>query len=143
MEISFSDIDVDDLVGCSELFVSIFKEPPWNEDWEVEDAFERLGDFLACPKTIAIKAESGGHICGFFPDSLARQANCPPCFGSRTDGCHGLSTAAPGAVAWVSDFKLRLNIGCMQMYLQSYPQRPGKQWGQRCILHYSKRYFRQ
>ena len=42
MEIKFSNIDHDDLVECSDLFVSIFKEPPWNENWDIEDAFDRL-----------------------------------------------------------------------------------------------------
>ncbi|WP_419661337.1 uncharacterized protein Dvar_17650 [Desulfosarcina variabilis str. Montpellier] len=42
MEIVFSDIDHEDLVHCSELFVSAFKESPWNEDWDIKDAFERL-----------------------------------------------------------------------------------------------------
>jgi len=65
MKIIFSDIDHNDLVDCSELFVSAFKESPWNEDWDIKDAFERLSTFLAYPKTIAVKAESEGRICGF------------------------------------------------------------------------------
>ena len=50
MKITFSDIDHDDLVICSELFVSIFKEPPWNEAWDIEDAFERLNTFFSSKK---------------------------------------------------------------------------------------------
>ena len=31
----------------------------------MEDAFERLSDFLAAPKSLAIKAMRNGNICGF------------------------------------------------------------------------------
>ena len=72
MEIVYSDVDHDHLAYCSELFVSTFKEPPWNEDWDIEDAFERLSAFLACPKTIAIKAEFKGRICGFLMGEIER-----------------------------------------------------------------------
>ena len=65
MEFKLSSIDEDDLVGCSELYVATFRESPWNEEWSTEDAFERLGDFLACPKPLAIKAMRNGNICGF------------------------------------------------------------------------------
>jgi ribosomal protein S18 acetylase RimI-like enzyme len=72
MEIIFSEIDHDDLVDCSELFVSIFKEPPWNENWDIEDAFERLSTFLSSPKTISFKAEAEGRICGFLIGEIQR-----------------------------------------------------------------------
>jgi len=65
MEFKLSSIDEDDLVGCSELYVATFRESPWNEEWSMEDAFERLSDFLACPKSLAIKAMRNGNICGF------------------------------------------------------------------------------
>ncbi|HEB93094.1 MAG TPA: GNAT family N-acetyltransferase [Gammaproteobacteria bacterium] len=39
--------------------------PPWNEEWSMEDAFERLSDFLACPKSIAIKVLQNENMCGF------------------------------------------------------------------------------
>jgi ribosomal protein S18 acetylase RimI-like enzyme len=70
MEIIFSDIDEDDLVGCSELYVATFRDSPWNEEWSTEDAFERLSDFLASPKSIAVKAIHNGNICGFLLGQL-------------------------------------------------------------------------
>ncbi len=65
MEIEIQNIDEDDLVECSELFVSTFKESPWNEEWSTEDAFERLRDFLACPNSFALKAIQNNQISGF------------------------------------------------------------------------------
>ena len=65
MEFKLSSIDEDDLVSCSELYVATFRESPWNEEWSTEDAFESLSDFLACPKSLSIKAMRNGNICGF------------------------------------------------------------------------------
>ena len=65
MEFVFSSIDEDDLVACSGLYVATFRESPWNEEWSMEDAFERLSDFLSAPKSLAIKAMQNGNICGF------------------------------------------------------------------------------
>jgi ribosomal protein S18 acetylase RimI-like enzyme len=65
MEVKLSNIDEDDLIACSELYVTVFREPPWNEVWSTEDAFERLSDFLACSKSIALKAVKDREICGF------------------------------------------------------------------------------
>ena len=65
MEIVFSEMEEDDLVACSELFAATFGRPPWNENWNTEDAFMRLSDFLATPNAIAIKALHGGALCAF------------------------------------------------------------------------------
>lgn len=65
MDLIFSDIDEDDLVACSELYVDTFHEPPWNEEWSTEDVFKRLSDFLACLNTVAIKVVYKGNISGF------------------------------------------------------------------------------
>ena len=65
MELQFSIIDEDDLTACAELYVATFRESPWNEEWSTEDAFERLSDFLAAPKCLAIKAMNNGSLCGF------------------------------------------------------------------------------
>lgn len=70
MEIA--NIENDDLVECSRLYVSIFKEPPWNEEWSIEDAFERLSDFLACPNTVSLKAVRDGEIIGFLAGEIQK-----------------------------------------------------------------------
>jgi len=65
MELEFSIIEEDELAACAELYVATFRESPWNEEWSTEDAFERLSDFLAAPKSLAIKATNNGSLCGF------------------------------------------------------------------------------
>lgn len=64
MEIEFSSIDEDDLPSCAELFVASFREAPWNEQWSIADASERLSGFLSHPNAIAIKASYNGFLCG-------------------------------------------------------------------------------
>ena len=63
--LSFADLEDDDLLPCAELFVESFKQPPWNETWDVEDAFDRLSDFLHCPKCVAFKVGYQNDIVGF------------------------------------------------------------------------------
>ncbi|WP_200286490.1 hypothetical protein, partial [Rhabdochromatium marinum] len=65
MEVQINDLNQDDLVECAALYVSVFKESPWNETWSTEDAFEHLSDFLACPNTIALKGTKNNRILGF------------------------------------------------------------------------------
>ncbi|MCU7816090.1 MAG: GNAT family N-acetyltransferase [Candidatus Thiodiazotropha sp. (ex Rostrolucina anterorostrata)] len=65
MALILLNIDKDDLVACSELYVNTFYELPWNEEWNTEDIFERLSDFLVCPNTVAIKFVHQGNISGF------------------------------------------------------------------------------
>lgn len=65
-------LENDDLVECSRLYASIFKEPPWNEEWSIEDAFERLSDFQACPNTVSLKAVNNGQIIGFLSGEIQK-----------------------------------------------------------------------
>jgi aminoglycoside 6'-N-acetyltransferase I len=80
MEILFSDIDEDDLVDCSELYVATFRASPWNEEWSTEDAFERLSDFLASPKSIAVKATHNRNICGFLIGEIQQWNGASFCY---------------------------------------------------------------
>ena len=74
MNLELTDIDEDDLVECAELFVTTFKELPWNEKWATDDAFDRLASLLGCPNTISAKTISNGHIHGFLIGEVHRIA---------------------------------------------------------------------
>ncbi|MFD2113905.1 GNAT family N-acetyltransferase, partial [Thiorhodococcus fuscus] len=65
MNAKIENLNQDDLVECAELYADAFKEPPWEETWSTEDAFERLNNFLACPNTIALKRVENNRILGF------------------------------------------------------------------------------
>jgi len=64
-DLTFSDLDEDDLLECAGLLAESFKQPPWNEAWKIEDAFERLLDFIVSPKAVAIKVVHQDKIIGF------------------------------------------------------------------------------
>ncbi len=53
--------------------VLTFKQASWNEEWSNDDdTFERLSDFLACPKSIGIKAVYDKKIVGFLLGEVQR-----------------------------------------------------------------------
>ena len=59
-EISPAEID-----ACAELFVSVFSNPPWNENWTFSTAQKRLSDCLMTPGFTGLAHEDGGVIHGF------------------------------------------------------------------------------
>jgi len=65
MEVIVDQLDIDDLVECSDLYVSTFIAEPWNETWNKDDAFDRLNDFLSSPNSVALKAVCNNEILGF------------------------------------------------------------------------------
>ncbi|MBD2537064.1 GNAT family N-acetyltransferase [Nostoc flagelliforme FACHB-838] len=53
------------LKECANLFVSVFSNPPWNENWEIESAFNRLEDFYNMPWSHSVVAILEERIIGF------------------------------------------------------------------------------
>lgn len=61
------------LTACVSLYVETFKAPPWNESWSVEDAGQRLRDFLDTPRAYGVCATtSHGELVGFALGHLER-----------------------------------------------------------------------
>ncbi|MEV0136433.1 GNAT family N-acetyltransferase [Dactylosporangium sp. NPDC050688] len=62
-----------DLNPCALLFVATFNAPPWSESWRVEDATQRLADFLATPRAhgVGLRAQDG-ELLGFAIGHLER-----------------------------------------------------------------------
>lgn len=55
-----------DLAACSSLYAETFNAPPWNEDWRVADAAQRLRDILATPRAHGVCASTAdGAMTGF------------------------------------------------------------------------------
>jgi aminoglycoside 6'-N-acetyltransferase I len=53
------------LKECADLFISVFSNPPWNEDWEIESALNRLEDLYDMPRQHSILAIVEDQIIGF------------------------------------------------------------------------------
>ena len=62
-----------DLAACAALYVEAFNAPPWNESWRLEDATQRLGDFLATPRSLGIAlSDPDDRMIGFALGHLER-----------------------------------------------------------------------
>jgi aminoglycoside 6'-N-acetyltransferase I len=53
------------LKQCADLFISVFSNPPWNEDWEIESALNRLEDLYDMPRQHSVVAIVEDQIIGF------------------------------------------------------------------------------
>lgn len=61
------------LDACVSLYVDTFNAPPWNESWNVDDAAQRLGDFLVTPRAYGVcSLDSDGEVLGFALGHLER-----------------------------------------------------------------------
>lgn len=62
-----------DLNTCASLYVATFNAPPWSESWRVEDATQRLADFLATPRAHGVCLSApDGELLGFAIGHLER-----------------------------------------------------------------------
>lgn len=80
MEIEITNINDSDLINCAKLYVAIFREYPWNEDWSMEVALERLSDLLNIPKPVALKITYDGKLCGFLIGRIQRWTGETSCY---------------------------------------------------------------
>ena len=61
----FEPIDSSHLKGCSNLYVEVFNDSPWNESWSFETASKRLEDCYATPGFYGIVAIEENKVSGF------------------------------------------------------------------------------
>ena len=61
----FAPIDSSHLKGCSNLYVEVFNDSPWNESWSFETASKRLEDCYATPGFHGIVAIEENKVSGF------------------------------------------------------------------------------
>jgi aminoglycoside 6'-N-acetyltransferase I len=55
----------EDINACAELFVTVFSNPPWNENWTIDAARKRLAGCAGAPDFVGIMLEDSGAIHGF------------------------------------------------------------------------------
>lgn len=58
-------VDEDDIIGCSKLYIKVFSEKPWVEVWEIERVESRLLHFFNSQGFAGFIAESDNEILGF------------------------------------------------------------------------------
>jgi aminoglycoside 6'-N-acetyltransferase I len=62
--LSIRPFEAGDLDECTALYVSVFAEPPWNEEWTPADARRHLEQTCKTPGFVGLVALDGGHIVG-------------------------------------------------------------------------------
>jgi aminoglycoside 6'-N-acetyltransferase I len=61
----FWPIEEKDIQGCAEVFVTVFGNPPWNENWDIADAKARLEEIYHTPGFHGIFVASDYETLGF------------------------------------------------------------------------------
>ena len=54
-----------DLEPHAQLYTAVFNGQPWNENWSVTNASQRLNCYRSTPNFIGIEAQEGGNLLGF------------------------------------------------------------------------------
>lgn len=64
------------LPGCASLYVDTFNAPAWNESWTRPAAQQRLGDYLATPRSVGVcLVEDEDQVIGFALGHLERSSD--------------------------------------------------------------------
>ncbi len=58
-------LELSQLSSCGDLFIEAFKTPPWNEQWEIAAAIDRLTRAYETPGGYSVVAIEDGAILGF------------------------------------------------------------------------------
>lgn len=61
----FKTVEENDLNTCSNLFLSVFNEEPWNDKWTMEKAEQYLTDFYWTPGFLGVSAIENEEMIGF------------------------------------------------------------------------------
>lgn len=61
---TFTDMDIADLREYTELFVSVFNSPPWNDRWTMLTAKLRIGELLNTGNCVGKAAYENGELLG-------------------------------------------------------------------------------
>jgi aminoglycoside 6'-N-acetyltransferase I len=61
----FRPIEEKDIPDCAEVFVEVFGNEPWNEEWHIADAQARLEEMAHTPGFQGVLAASDGKALGF------------------------------------------------------------------------------
>ncbi|GGP08105.1 GNAT family N-acetyltransferase [Oceanobacillus neutriphilus] len=61
----FRIVEEEDLIICSKLFLTVFNEEPWNDEWTLETAQQYLSNFYQTPGFLGVSAVENNEIVGF------------------------------------------------------------------------------
>lgn len=61
----FKQLTEKDLSACAKVFVDIFNDEPWNDEWSFERAEQYISDFYHTPNFLGILVLEKGEVLGF------------------------------------------------------------------------------
>ncbi len=62
---NYRQFDRNDILPCTETFIQVFNQEPWNDKWTTERAQQYLQDFTHTPGFIGVIAEDQSGVAGF------------------------------------------------------------------------------
>lgn len=63
--IEFKPLKEEDLDACTQAFVDIFNDDPWNDEWTFERARQYISDFYHTPHFVGVLAMENDQVVGF------------------------------------------------------------------------------
>ena len=63
--VNFTHVERANLTECAGLFVNVFNNPPWDENWDVEAAWQRLDDCIRTPGFYGLIASINDEVVAF------------------------------------------------------------------------------
>ena len=62
---NINQLELTELGSCADLYVSVFNQEPWNDEWTIEMAQTRLTEMLNTPGSLGYTANSEVEVIGF------------------------------------------------------------------------------
>jgi len=62
----FVELSPNDIEPCARLYVATFNAPPWNENWNIKGALERIQFLMGIPTSLGFKLIQNQEIVGFW-----------------------------------------------------------------------------
>jgi len=78
MELELDEMTGDNVAACAPVFMAAFTRPPWNEDWNLQEAEEVIRGMVSEPTfwgiVVYLESELVGFLCGRVNDDGAEQS---------------------------------------------------------------------
>lgn len=75
VELAFRSMQPEDLEPCVDLYRTLFREPPWREDWKHSTARQRLEELFGAPNRFCFGGWDGKDLAAFCLGRLITRAD--------------------------------------------------------------------
>lgn len=64
MKLDYKNMTQDELLDCATLFAKCFQQDPWNEEWTIQQALDRLQEIMSSPHALGYTVYHEGKMIG-------------------------------------------------------------------------------